>query len=156
MRPLRALAVIVCTSGFLFADVANMSGKWTLNTKRSEWGNKPSPARVDLVIEHNEPAFKYSGSSQAPDERGPAAFEFSGAIDEKEYPVKEDGGQRKARFKRTSDNTVEGVYIGPDGKTQETTRTIVQRDGKTLVRQVRIKLPDGRVSSWTEVYEKSK
>jgi hypothetical protein len=156
MRPLRLVALIALGSTFLFAEVANMSGVWALNVKRSEWGNKPSPVRVDLVIEHNEPVFKYSGSSQAPDERGPVKFEFSGAIDDKEYPVKEDTAERKARFKRTADNTVEGVYIGPDGKPQETTRTTVLRDGKTMIRQVRIKLPDGRISSWTEVYEKSK
>jgi hypothetical protein len=147
------LLVLACTT--LSADVANMSGNWALNVKRSTWRDKPSPVRVDLVIQHNEPAFKYSGTAQAPDERDASTFEFSGAIDEKEYPVKENGNaSRKARFKRTADNTVEGVYIGPDGKTAESTRTTLSRDGKTLVRRVQVKLPDGRVSTWTEVYEK--
>jgi hypothetical protein len=132
-----------------------MSGNWALNVKRSNWGDKPSPVRVDIVINHNEPAFKYSGSSQAPDERDASTFEFSGAIDDKEYPVTENGKTaRKAKFKRTARNTVEAVYFGPDGKQAETTRTTLSRDGKTLVRQVRVKLPDGRVSRWTEVYEK--
>jgi hypothetical protein len=132
-----------------------MSGTWALNVKRSNWGDKPSPVRVDIVIEHREPAFKYSGSSQAPDERDASTFEFNGAIDDKEYPVIENGkSTRKAKFKRTADNTVEAVYFGPDGKQAESTRTTLSRDGKTLVRQVRIKLPDGRISSWSEVYEK--
>jgi hypothetical protein len=148
--------MLVSTTLLAMADVANMSGTWTLNVKRSEWGNKPSPTRVDLVIEHSEPAFKYSGTAQAPDERGPSSFQFSGAIDQKEYPVKEDNSSRKARFKRTSDSTIEGVYIGPDGKTQETTKITLSRDGKTMVREVSIKLPDGRTSSWKEVYERTK
>jgi hypothetical protein len=139
----------------MLAEVANMSGTWVLNVKRSQWGNKPSPTRVDLVIEHNEPALKYSGTTQAPDERGATSFSFTGAIDQKEYVVKEDTGERRVRFRRTSDNTVEGVYIGPDGKTQETTKTTISRDARTLIRHVTVKLPDSRTSRWTEVYEKS-
>jgi hypothetical protein len=156
MRLLRSLILLTCTAALLYAEVANMSGTWALNVKRSDWGKKPSPTRVDLVIEHNEPAFKYHGTSQAPDERGPSTFDFNGRIDEKDYPVKEDTGERKARFKRLSDTTVEGVYTGPGGKTQEVTKTIVSRDGKTLERQVRIKLADGTVSRWSEIYEKQK
>jgi hypothetical protein len=156
MGVLRALALFLCTWALVYAEVANMSGIWALNVKRSDWGNKPAPTRVDLVIEHNEPSFKYSGTAQAPDERGPSKFEFSGAIENKEYSVKEDTGERKARFRRTSDSSVEGIYVGGDGKVQETTTTKILPDGKTLVRQVRIKLPDGRVSSWSEVYEKAK
>jgi hypothetical protein len=152
MKALPLLA-IACTC--LYADVANMSGTWALNVKRSNWGDKPSPVRVDIVVEHHEPALKYSGSSQAPDERDASTFEFNGAIDDKAYSVTENGkASRKAKFKRTGDNTVEAVYFGPDGKQAETTRTTLWGDGKTLIRQVRIKLPDGRLSTWTEVYEK--
>jgi hypothetical protein len=157
MSLLQALAVIVSSATFLWADAANMSGTWSLNVKRSTWGDKPSPTRVDLVIEHNEPAFKYSGTTQAPDERGPTKFEFAGAIDGKDYAVKEDGSTgRKARFRRISGNVIEGIYTGPDGKTAETTKLTLARDSKTLSRETRIKLPDGRESKWTEVYEKEK
>ena len=152
---MRILCLAVLLGTAVNADVGNMSGNWALNVKRSTWGDKPSPVRVDLVIEHSEPSFKYSGSAQAPDERGASTFEFAGAIDEKEYPVKENGtAARKARFKRTADNAIEGVYIGGDGKPAESTRTTLSRDGKTLIRRVQIKLPDGRTSQWTEVYEK--
>ena len=152
---MRAFALVVLTCLCLYADAANMSGTWALNVKRSTWGDKPSPVRVDITIEHNEPAIKYSGSSQAPDERDASTFEFSGAIDNKDYSVTENGKTtRKARFKRTADNTVEAVYFDPDGKEAENTRMTLSRDGKTLVRQVRVKLPDGRISTWSEVYER--
>jgi hypothetical protein len=152
---MRALTLVALACTCLYADVANMSGTWALNVKRSTWGDKPSPVRVDITIEHNEPAFKYSGSSQAPDERAASTFEFNGAVDDKEYPVSENGkATRKARFKRTADNAVEAVYFDPDGKQAETARMSLSRDGKTLVRQVRVKLPDGRLSTWSEVYEK--
>jgi hypothetical protein len=154
MKFVRSATLIVCASTLLLADVANMSGTWALNVRRSAWGNTTSPTRVDLVIEHNEPSFKYKGTSQTPNESAPSTFEFSGAIDDKEYTVKENRGQRKVRFKRTSDNAIEGVYFGPDGKTAEHTTMRLLRDGKTLVRQVRMKLPDGTDASWTEVYEK--
>jgi hypothetical protein len=156
MRLLRSLTLLACTAAFVHAEVASMTGTWALNVKRSDWGKKPSPARVDLVIEHNEPAFKYRGTSQPPDERGPSTFEFTGKIDSKEYPVKEGATERKARFKRLSDHVVEGVYLGPDGKTAEVTKTTVSRDGKTLEREVRIELPDGTTSRWKEIYEKQR
>jgi hypothetical protein len=156
MKLLRSATLIVCASTLLLADVVDMSGTWVLNVRRSEWGKKTSPTRVDLVIEHNEPSFKYKGTAQTPDESAPSTFEFSGAIDEKEYAVKENRGQRKARFKRTSNNAIEGVYFGPDGKTAEHTTMRLLRDGKTLIRQVRMKLPDGTDTTWTEVYEKQK
>src|SRR4029450_8737000 len=109
------LLVLVCTC--LYGNVANMSGTWALNVKRSTWGDKLSPVRGDIVVEHNEPALKYSVSSQAPDERDASTFEFNGAIDDKTYTVTENGkATRKAKFKRTADNTVEAVYFGPDGK----------------------------------------
>ncbi len=152
---MRLLSLVALACSCLYAEVANMSGTWALNVKRSTWGDKPSPVRVDIKVEHNEPAFKYFGSSQAPDERDAATFEFSGAIDDKAYPVTENGKTaRKARFKRSADNTVEAVYFGPHGKEAEKTRMTLARDGKTLVRQVRVKLPDGRVNTWREVYEK--
>ena len=154
MRLLRSVALILGASAIVYADVANMSGNWALNVKRSDWGKRSAPSRVDLVIEHNEPSFKYRGTTQSTDERGPSTFEFNGAIDDKQYPVKEDKSERKARFKRTSDNAIEGVYFGPDGKPAERTTMRLLRDGKTLVMQVRLKLPDGTENSWTEVYEK--
>jgi hypothetical protein len=152
---MRLLPLFAFAAVCLNAEVANMSGAWALNVKRSTWGDKPSPTRVDLTIQHNEPSFKYSGTAQPPDERAASTFEFSGAIDEKEYTVTENGkAARKVRYKRTGDNTIEGVFMGTDGTSAEMTRTTLARDGKTLVRNVRIKLPDGRVSTWTEVYEK--
>jgi len=146
----------LCASGLLFAGVANMSGTWKLNVKRSEWGNKPAPDHVFITIEHNDPSLKYSGSVQAPGESNESKFEFNGAIDGKEYTLKDDEGTHRVRMTRKSDNSIETVMIGPDGETQGTSTTTLAADGKTMFRKVRAKLANGQTSEWTEVYEKQK
>lgn len=154
MNPLRHILLTLSASVILLADAYNMSGTWALNVKRSTWGQKPAPVRVDLTIQHNEPSLKYSGSVQPAGEQTPSKFSFDGAIDGKEYTVKDDTGSYKVRLTRKSDSVVEAVTIGHDGKTHETSTVTMQRDGKTMIRKLKAKLPDGRTSEWTEIYEK--
>ena len=149
----RIVTVTLLASAVLFGE-ANMSGTWKLNVKRSEWGKKPAPHHVFLTIEHNDPTLKYSGAVQAPGEREESKFKFEGAVDGKEYKLSDDEGDRSIRFTRKSENTVESLMKSPDGKTEETAETTVLRDGKTLVRKIRAKLPDGTYTQWTEIYEK--
>ena len=42
-------------------QAADLSGTWQLNVERSHWGKHPKPTSGTVVIEHHEPAFKYSG-----------------------------------------------------------------------------------------------
>ena len=149
----RIVTVTVLASVSLFA-AADMSGTWKLNVKRSEWGDKPAPDHVFLTIEHRDPSLKYSGAVQRPGEAARSLFKFEGAIDGKEYPLKDDEGNRHIRFTRKSDNTIESVMKSPNGNTEETAETTVLRDGKTMVRKIRAKMQGGRYSRWTEVYEK--
>jgi hypothetical protein len=146
-----ALALIGCLA--LPAEVADMSGHWVLNVKRSKWGKKPPPQAVEIDIEHKEPSLKYKGSVTNRPEDAPATFTFDGAIDGKEYTVKEGMTESKVSIRRARDSTTASTLRSTDGKIQETTQTKILRDGKTMVREIRHKGPDG-TRNWTEIYER--
>lgn len=136
------------------ADVANMSGAWKLNVEKSKFEKNAAPMSVVLKIEHNEPSLKYSGSVTGSQEGHPDTFEFSGAIDDKIYPVKEstDTG-RTIKFKRKSDNEVES-WSSDRNNMEEYAVTRLSGNGKTLVRTMTVKHKDGAKRTWTEVYDK--
>jgi hypothetical protein len=137
------------------AEVANMSGAWKLNVKKSKFDKNAAPLNVMLTIQHQEPALKYSGTVQGSQEGHPDTFEFNGAIDEKIYPVKENAGTgRTIKFKRVNDRTVES-WSSDANNMEEYARTTVQRDGKTMVREMTVKDKSGQTKrTWTEVYDK--
>jgi len=135
------------------ADVANMSGVWKLNLKKSKFQKKGAPLSVELKIEHSEPALKYSGSVMANQESQPDTFEFQGGIDEKIYPVKENKKTgRTIKFARKSPQTVESW--SSDDTMEEHAFTTVSSNGKSLTRKIHVKQKDGTVREWTEVYDK--
>ena len=140
------------TAGIALAEVANMSGTWALNVDRSRFGNNPHPSNVALTIQHNEPSFKYSGTVNHPDEGHMIDFNFDGAIDGKEYTVKEDRGDRKTTFRRVNDRVVESRSKWSDGEL--TSRITISSDGRTLERRMEFRDREGKKRDWTEIYEK--
>jgi hypothetical protein len=138
----------------LAADVSNMSGDWVLNTKESKWGQKKrAPQNVTLHIDHNEPKLKYNGDITQDVEGQRHTFTYDGAIDGKEYRVKEDDGERKIVIKRKNGSTIESTLTSLDGNSVETDTTSISSDGKRLTRRVTMKAPEGN-ASWVEVYDK--
>lgn len=135
-------------------NVASMSGTWNLKVDKSSWGKKAPPKSVSVKIDHQEPSLKYNGVVDVDEQGGGRAFEFSGALDGKEYPIKDDNiGEGKITFKRINARTTESVAKSTDGKIVESSRTTVSKDGKTMTRHVTVKSPE-QTLSWTEVYEK--
>jgi hypothetical protein len=139
----------------LAADVSNMSGTWSLNTKRSRWADKMTPPNtVTLLIVHNDPAFKYSGTVNQSGEDTPKKFEFDGAIDGKEYAVKEDNTERRIAWKRRDERIIESTSTLPDNGGKERTTITMSRDGRALERRLEVTSSSGRKVEWVEVYEK--
>jgi hypothetical protein len=148
------LSLLLCLSFASAADVANMTGSWKLNVKKSKFEKNAAPLDVLLKIEHAEPALKYSGTVTGSQEGHPDTFEFNGAIDDKIYPVKEsvDTG-RTIKFKRKSNNAVESWSSDKNGM-EEYAVTTLSSDGKSLVRTMNVKQKDGSRRTWTEFYDK--
>ena len=147
------LAALTCISCALAADVANLSGTWKLNLKKSHYEKEGAPLYVDLKIEHNEPSLKYSGSVLRHQESPPDTFEFEGAIDDKTYPVKENNNTgRTIKFVRKTPKSIESW--SSDNTMKEHAIMTVSSDGKTLTRRVDVRQSDGKLRRWTEVYDK--
>lgn len=148
------LPILLALSIASAADVANMSGSWKLNVKKSKF-DKAAPADVTLSIQHSEPALKYSGSVRGSQDSQADTFAFDGAIDEKIYPVKEGPNTgRTIKFKRKSGNTVESWSSDRDHISEEYAVTTVSGDGKSLVRTMSVKHKDGTKRNWVEYYDK--
>ena len=148
------LSFLLCVSLVSAADVANMTGSWKLNVKKSKFEKNAAPLDVLLKIEHNEPALKYTGSVTGSQEGHPDTFEFTGAIDDKIYPVKETPNTgRTIKFKRKSNNEVES-WSSDRNNMEEHAVTTVSGDGKSLIRTMHVKHKDGTRRSWTEFYDK--
>jgi hypothetical protein len=138
--------------GVCAGQPANISGSWHLNIEKSHWGSKLKPQSVTLVIEHNEPLLRYSGTVTHVNE-DTRDFIFEGAIDGKPYSVVGSGGAGTVVLHRVDLNTIESVFRNADGTSIENTRTSVSRDGRLLTRQIRLQTPAG-THTWTEVYER--
>jgi hypothetical protein len=137
----------------LSAQTANLSGTWVLNVEKSKWGSKDKPVSGEVIVQHNEPAFNYSGWVSG--ENGTRnSFEFKGAIDGKEHPLTGgDVGEGKITIRRVNPKVIEGTAKSNDGSITEITRTQISADGKMLTRDIDLRGPAGH-KKWTEVYER--
>ncbi len=135
------------------AAVANMGGTWVLDQKRSRFGDV-RPGEVVLTIQHEDPKLKYTGTVNNPPEGAINDFSFDGAIDGKEYVVKQDNGDRRVTFKRVNDKVVESVSHGPEGEIRS--RITISDDGNSMERRMTVKMPNGKTRNWVEIYAKKK
>jgi hypothetical protein len=149
---MRYALTFLMAAGLVFAEAANMSGTWALNIERSRFGDNPHPSNVVLTIQHNEPALKYSGTVNHPNEGHIIDFQFDGAIDGKTYTVKEDRGDRQTVFRRVNDRAVESDSKWTDGELKS--RITISQDGRTLERRMEFRDRAGKKRNWTEIYEK--
>jgi hypothetical protein len=149
-----AALVAVFAPVALLAAPANMSGHWVLNVKESSWGKKKAPQNIAVDIQHQDPQFKYTGELTPTLEGQRTTFSFDGAVDGKEYTLKEDEVQRKVKIERQNDYTLKTTATSMDGKSVETSTTSISRDGKRLTRRITLKTPEG-TATWTEVYDKA-
>ena len=139
------------------AQVPDLSGTWQLNVDKSSWGKHTKPTSGTVVIEHHEPALKYSGAVEVHNGTettpGKSTFSFDGAIDGKEYPVTGLTGAGKMTIRRVNPRTTISELKANDGTLFETAKTTISADGKRLTRELKTTGPGGEIS-WTEVYDR--
>src|SRR6266540_3944205 len=120
--------ILLCSVLPLFADAANLSGKWVLDVKKSKWHGRSAPQKGEVTIEHNEPKLKYTGTVEDINDTQ-NTYSFDGAIDGKEYAVKMSSGDQKITFQRLSPMTISSTLKNADSEEEAT--TTLYRDGKT-------------------------
>lgn len=128
-------------------EAANLTGAWDLQVGKSEWGKKEKPVSAEVAIQHKEPQIEYKGTIISGPNGESRTFVFSGLIDGVARPYQ--NGQLTIR--RADDRTTISEFKSTDGKTVETTRTTISRDGKSLTRRTYAQGPQGAMV-WTEVY----
>jgi hypothetical protein len=150
----RNLLLLLAAPAIAAAAPANLSGTWTLNVKESDWGRgMKAPQNIVIQVQHSEPKLRYQGEITPTLEAQSSTFTFDGAIDEKDYTVKEDNAELKMRFKRDNDYRITSTKTTSDGKTLETAVMVVSHDGKRLTRRITADTREGK-KTWTEVYDK--
>src|SRR3954447_11563522 len=138
----------------LVAAVSNMGGTWVLNPKRSRFADGMHPGNVTLTIQHNDPKLKYDGTTDNPEEGQYRDFHFDGAIDGKEYVVRDADGDHRMTLKRVNDRVIESDTKTAAGEIKS--RITISHDGNTLERRMSWRGNDGKTRSWVEIYEKKK
>ncbi|MBC7771522.1 MAG: hypothetical protein H7210_03390 [Pyrinomonadaceae bacterium] len=150
-----AFAALLAASTVAFsADVQNMGGSWKLNQEKSRWGKRDKPTGVELKIEHNEPAIRYTGTvinANATDRRD---FKFDGAIDGQPHPATGPEGEGAMTINRVNKFTTKWTFRSNDGKVTEEAMTSISGNGREMTRRMERKAPEGTVT-WTEFYEKT-
>jgi hypothetical protein len=146
------LALAGPLAGIDRGPAADMSGSWKLNVERSVWNDVRKPIRQTVVIDHREPSLRYGGTVLYASEET-RDFSFEGAIDGNPYPMTRSFGAGKIVMRRFDANTIDSVFRTDDGLYEETARTRLSADGRTLTRSIRFKSPE-KSYRWVEVYNK--
>lgn len=133
------------------ADPANMSGTWVLDVHKSNFGKLRKPASGVIIIQHTEPKLRYTGTNTFSNDK--SEYRFDGSIDGKPYAATHASGPGSITIKRLDPRTVESYYKADSGAYEETARTSLSSDGKTLTRKITVKAKDGD-RSWTEIYNR--
>jgi hypothetical protein len=134
------------------SPVVNLTGTWTLDIERSEWGDIRKPVRVVVNVAHEEPALRYLGEVLYADGET-REFSFVGALDGKPYPGVRSYGEGQIQIRRLNARTIESIFTSNDRRFIETANTAISQDGKTLIRKIRVRNAEGE-SRWTEIYLK--
>ncbi len=141
-RFLTLSAVLALTAFTASAAKPNMSGDWSLNPAKSDFGPMPAPEKIERKIDHNGEVLKYSQVQAGP--QGEVKTDMSFKTDGSESVNKNPRGEMKAVAKW------EGDTIVIDSKREVQGMEITQHeiwslsgDGKTLTILNKLGTPQG-------------
>jgi len=146
------LTVMVCmaVAAMCLASDPNM-GTWKLNAAKSKVAaGLPKP--VTVVYEAAGDKVKVTVDGIGADGQ-PMHNEWTGAFDNKDYPVTGDPSVDARSYKRVNDHTLM-LTNKKDGKVTTTARVSVSADGKTRTVETRGMSSDGKMLRGSSVYDK--
>jgi len=147
------LALLLIVAGASTAQVVNLTGTWVLNVEKSRRGKLRPPLMITVTIDHQEPNLAYLGRLVSAEGEEAGEFEFRGAIDGREYPLRRSFAEGTVVLRRVNSRTLDSEFKSHDGLWTEFARTSVSGDGRLMRRSVRRDGPFGRLER-TEVYER--
>ncbi len=141
-------AVCVCcfigSAAAVAADKPDFSGKWKLNTEKSDFGPMPKPQGVDYVIVHKDPELNVKTTAMT--QSGEVANESKIVTDGKEFINTLRGQQIKGTAKWEGSVLVvhqelemQGTVIRLDQK------WTLADDGKSITQDISISTPQGEL-----------
>jgi hypothetical protein len=146
------LAALLGIAGSCFGQIADLSGTWGLNVKKSSWSAMRKPEMVVLQIQHHEPELRLEGTVEHANEES-RHFAFAGAVNGKDYPAQRSYGNGTVSIRRVNELTLTSTFRSSDGQYVEVTEIAASRDGHTLTQRIHLTTPSGK-RAWTEVYER--
>ncbi len=126
------------------ADKPDFSGKWKLNTEKSDFGPMPKPEKVDYVIAHKDPELNVK--STATTQMGEVANESKIVTDGKEFT----NTMRGQEIKGTAKWEGKVLVVHQELEMQGTTIRLDQKwtlseDGKSITQEISISTPQGEL-----------
>ena|SRR5436190_4284451 len=144
----RAL-LIATLAGLPLAAAPNLSGSWTLNLAKSQYGQFPTPEVMMRTIQHNDPALSMSTYQKGA--QGEVTTELKYTTDGKPSV----NGENKGSAHWDNDKLVIETSRDYQGtKLTQREEWTVSTDGKTLTIATHVKLPNGEFDV-KQVFEKA-
>ncbi len=130
----------------------DITGDWTLNLGKSNFGKMPKPQSMTLKAMHKGEVLH---SVQTTDDgQGPKSVEGDWFLDGKQHPVDPTAqGNKQTQMSRWQGNTLVAERRSDDGSYHETIRMALSSDGKTATEHISVKSPNGSNTS-TLVWER--
>jgi hypothetical protein len=131
----------------------NASGTWNLDLTKSEFGEVPKPKSAHLTVAIKGKRLSWTSDVVGADGNRVRTF-FDGAMDGKEYPVRNepDAGAVSASYTLNKDGTTHAAIKSPTGRMEMTIS--LSRDAKTLI--IKNELIDNSCEkvTWSEVWSR--
>lgn len=128
------------------ADKPNLSGKWTVDLEKSDFGMLPPPSKLERNINHSDPQFTVSTVQATP--RGERTSEAKCTTDGKECDIQIMG--QAAKMKATWEGEVLVVVTKAQlqgTELEQIERWMVEDGGKVLKTVSKLRLPQGENES---------
>ena len=131
---MKLLATLAAALPLLAADHPDITGTWTLDIAKSNFGARPAPDSMVLIIAKNKNLLKISQTSKTPnDER---VIDTECKTDGRFHPVDGPvGGSVRCKF---DGQTLVGEKELTDGSSKVTMRFTIDPGGSTAVEQLHI------------------
>jgi hypothetical protein len=146
---MKTLSVFAFAGALLFAQRhPDLTGTWKLSVDKSDYGGQPPMKSIEATVERSDTVFKYSVKGVNPEGE---SFEDAEEliVDGKPHEAQQ-GGTYTMKWEG---NSLVEENSSSDGSYEQHTRITPSNDGKSLVREVQRRGPNGEGKT-REVYEK--